>query len=295
MEIPKPVFGLYKFTDDESTHYALDGIMFRRSEDGSPIAVATTGCIMVAVTWDDDDRSGAFEAIVPTEACQQMYAYGEVDGYCVTIDEDPDDPAKCVMSTYGQDTTVSVASTVLEGRFPEYQDKFAPTPAAVVVKLNVAMLSDVLATFADMKIDGIVIAVVNHEKAVMMTGTNADGVSIAVALAPQYKDDGTAPVLGWMPVVAKAKSWPLVWTSLNDEHKNEYLRAEGLAHGPGEKCYWHLYQRLERNQREWYSDSDLVLGPDVPEYWLDRQEAMDAIQKAHDTIMQSRDKGNQDE
>lgn len=295
MEIPQSVLGLYKFTDDESTHYALDGVMFRRTEDGSPIAVATTGSIMVAVTWEGDDSSGSFQAIVPTEACRQIYAYGEVDGYCVTIDEDPDDPKRCVMGTYGQDTTVSVASDVLQGRFPEYQSKFTPTPAAVVVKLDVSMLSDVLSTFADMKIDGITIAVVNHEKAVIMTGTNADGVSIAVALAAKYKDDGTAAVLGWMPAVAKVKSYPLEWTSVDDEHKNEYLWAEATSAEGGKSLRWRLFQRFRNGRIEWYSDSEIVLGPDVPELWLDRQEAMDAIQKIHDAIMQSRTKGNQDE
>lgn len=291
MEIAQSVFGLYKFTDDESQRYELDGIMFRRTEDGSPIAVATTGSIMVAVTWDDDDSSVPFQAIVPTEACRQVYAYGEVDDCCVTIDEDPDYPNKCTLELCLDEIVVAFTSPILSGSFPEYQDKFESSPAAVVVKLKVSMLSDVLAMFADMKIDGIVIAVVNHEKAVTMTGTNSDGVSIAVALAPNYKVDGTATVLGWMPVVAKAKTWPLEWKALTDEHENEYLEAESPCLHECKPLFWRIDQLLEYNRIEWRyaSDRGIDLGGRDCSGWPSRQEAMDGIQKIHDTIMQSRE------
>ncbi len=288
MQIPKSVFGLYRFTDDEAHRYELGGIMFQRDASGSPIAAASNGNIMVAVGWDDDYSSVAFEAIVPTEACRQMYAYGEVDG-CVTIDKYSDDSARCVLGAYAHDTEVNIASPVLEGRFPKYQYDFKPTAGATVVKLKVSMLNDVLATFADMEIDDIVIAVVNHETVVTMTGTNADGVSIAVAAMPKSKDDGTATVLGWTPGVVEAKSYPLAWTTSDDGHGNEYLWAKGPSRDGDKLCLWRLFQRLRNDDKEWYSDSDVVLGPDVPESWRDQEDAKDAIQKAHDTIMQSRE------
>ena len=294
MQIPKCVFGLYRFTDDEAQRYALDGIMFHRAGDGSPIAVATNGEIMVAVTWGGDDvpPPKAFQVIVPAAACQQMFAYGGWDDvYRVRIDEAPEDPARCSMSTHVLDVAVFVEAAVLEGRFPHYQNNFEPRPSETVVKLSVPILTDVLEMFTETGIKSVVFGILNHESHVTLTGTSEDGVSIAVALMSKF-DDSSAPVpvaLGWTPGPVKAKSLPLDWTSYRDAYNNEQLEAKAPCRHDDKQLYWRLNQRYESDRVKWHDISDDGIdqgGRDWPS-WPSRQEAIDAIQKAHDTIMQS--------
>ncbi|MGD9632150.1 MAG: hypothetical protein AB7O59_24520 [Pirellulales bacterium] len=60
MLVPFNVFRqLRKVADRDSSRYALGGILFERSADGSPVAVATDGRRLVAFTWREPDETSA--------------------------------------------------------------------------------------------------------------------------------------------------------------------------------------------------------------------------------------------
>jgi len=64
MLVPFNVFRqLRKVADRESSRYALGGILFERSADGSPVAVATDGRRLVAYTWREPDPDNSTPAL----------------------------------------------------------------------------------------------------------------------------------------------------------------------------------------------------------------------------------------
>ena len=81
MLIPKNVFSIGKFTDQDCTRYALGGVRLERGEAGEAIAIATDGRRLVAVEWDDSNNKNAAGQLGSGEAVENYETIIPVDDW----------------------------------------------------------------------------------------------------------------------------------------------------------------------------------------------------------------------
>lgn len=123
MVIPPAVFAVMKCAAEESTRYAINGVLIERMDDMSCRAVTTDGRRLMFVQWDDEEswkqfpledkpRKG-FRALVPMVFWKHAKALAPV-----ALGEHAPDGKLRLVSTKGGITATLVAK-VLDGKFPD--------------------------------------------------------------------------------------------------------------------------------------------------------------------------------
>lgn len=154
MLIPRTVLAaLAPCCDLESSRYALGGVLLQRLPDGNPVAVATDGRRLVAVTWDGlpDDaptcptdanviQSDAFAAIVPQDVCARLGkewhpSRQERHGKQAWVLMEEGEKPKMYVLDREFDATYDIR--LLEGRFPKWRDIVHKTYPADTLTITV--------------------------------------------------------------------------------------------------------------------------------------------------------------
>lgn len=168
MLVPRKVFGVAKVSDPSSTRYALGGVQFERTAEG-PVAVATDGRRLLAVTWPEEkgekfpdgerDHVEGFTTIVPTKACQDAQrAMGLKIGKGVkpifhnVLIEEPTANGKVPLVSHNGEEVRRAEPKACEGRFPQWRQivKRHDETDSVSVELNAKLLGELLETVADL-------------------------------------------------------------------------------------------------------------------------------------------------
>jgi len=139
MLIPPRIACLSKLCDTDNNRYALFGVQFSRDEHGTPRAVVTNGRVLVASSWEEDDKDEypeveglnlepkpGFEAIIPKT---ELVAAAKLPPKRtpkhvlknIALDEQNANGTVPVVG-YDMESVKRVDVKPAEGRFPRWQD-----------------------------------------------------------------------------------------------------------------------------------------------------------------------------
>ena len=199
MLVPRSVFHLHAITDEDALRYAIGGVRFHHDPDsGKQIAVATDGRRLIAATWAVEDAFDA-EATIHASICTQVIAMttGTINRVVMTSNE-----GRIALSANHPPCNTTLDVLPLDGRFPEYHSTFLDSrdKDSTAVVLDVALFEEMLATFRQMGVERVVLAVADADSPISLTGEDEDGVSLAGLLMPSSAP-GDAVEVGWMPGV----------------------------------------------------------------------------------------------
>lgn len=143
MLIPKSALSIRKICDTSSSRFALGGAKFTRGPKGEPLAVATDGHRIVALSWKEDDaakypagvfnpaHNPSFDALIPAAALESAEKLKVPKGRAtglkpilqnVAIDENSADPNKVTFAASDMDNVSRAETKLVEGRFPRWND-----------------------------------------------------------------------------------------------------------------------------------------------------------------------------
>jgi hypothetical protein len=226
MLIPRTAFGAAKIADIASSRYALGGVQFQRSPDGSPLAVATDGRRLVALTWPEPDPAEfppmaglnpapnlAAKVIIPAKVCldagrsklglkskKPVLHYVALDENTSTDELPAGEPGPLVpLAATDLERIERFDSRPVNGRFPRWADCIpAYGESDISVSLDAQYLRELLAVLESHTDGRVVVLSLSadkpHEKAVLLTavGNNGDGTKAVGVLMPlsfgDYKD-----------------------------------------------------------------------------------------------------------
>lgn len=222
MLIPRSALAARKCCDADSRRYALGGIYFTRNDAGAPLAVATDGRKLVALTWQEpcDVATGAADhpasadldlsarlgssdgIIVPAAACDQLAKckIGEKsrrESLRHFALEEPADPAanSVRIAACDGDQSANFTPKLQEGRFPSWRDVIpAPRADSINFELDgkqlVVLLESILA-HAGNESNSVTFSIVADRpftSAVTITAARADGNKAVGVIMPLYSE-----------------------------------------------------------------------------------------------------------
>jgi len=229
MLVPKTALGVSRCTDPDYCRYALGAVCLERGPEG-PLAVATDGRMLIAVTWPEPDEvpaafaaNGAADARLSSgrrllihakqatevartcETKQRLISKTPALG-CALVDESTPEGAPIAVTTVRDGSRSTRSVEQVEGRYPQWRDCFprAEAMSTFSVELNPALLTKLLSVAAEHCPDRGVVLTFDvcgqkpYRNPVLVTVHDAaTGHLFAGVISPIGADH--PPVPGWVP------------------------------------------------------------------------------------------------
>ena len=218
MLVPNRVFPVHTFCDNESSRYALGGVLFERSK-GTPYAVSTDGRAMVAASWDEMPAGESktpkemlakvadYSAIIAAEACKKAPKLVKLSKRLlqskpalahVAIHEGATN-GKSPMFVTDLEQNVAVDAPTIEGRFPAWRDVIPGYNRgnSVSVCVDPHYLADILKTVATIgtteEARGVVLTIKDKDTPVLVTADHAGARAVGVVMPLRGSEESRRP------------------------------------------------------------------------------------------------------
>jgi hypothetical protein len=228
MLIHKNIFAVAKICDRTSSRYALGAVEFSREKDGSPLAVATDGRRLVAVTWPEADgakypapegfdlaHKPEFSTLIPAADCDKL---ARVKLAKITTVKpilaniamaEPSANGVVPMMVNDLETVQRFDVKSMEGKFPRWRDCVPRYDRPISICVDGKFLADILevalkvAGDSDNRRVTLTLDADNkaHERPLIVSAANCNGRTFGLLMPVCGKDDKSnkPPVPEWIP------------------------------------------------------------------------------------------------
>lgn len=209
MLIPRSVLPITKICDRDSARYALGAVEISRTAEGDPIACATDGRRLLALTWQEPPaaefpaagvdlapRPGAPPLLIPAAAvdsfakCKIGAKHRKPILQHIALEEPADPLANSIRAAATDcDQTANFSPKLQEGRFPRWRDCIPPAGAVGEMSVSVSArllreLLEVIEQHGAGDQSAVTITIIDHKRPVVITAESADGRRAVGALMP---------------------------------------------------------------------------------------------------------------